>query len=250
LERDMTRDEMADAFESLFRDRLITEILFEVRSGKEATVYCCRGDASTGHDLVAAKLYRQLERRSFRNDSSYQAGRDAILNTRDRRALARKSHHGRDLQFGTWIESEYRTIRMLHELGADVPEAISRSGNVLLMEYFGDESEAAPMLYRIKLERAEAAQFLRQIIDNVTLWLTHHLVHGDLSPYNILHWQGRIVVIDFPQAVDPRVNPNARSLLYRDLENVCGYFERYGIHADANRISNELWNRYKNGVLQ
>src|ERR1700757_2647657 len=110
----MTRDEMADAFDALFRDKLITEVLFEVRSGKEATVFCCRGDASTGHKLVAAKLYRELERRRFRQDAGYQTGRDNVLNSRDRRALARKSDHGRDLQFGTWIESEFRTIQMLH----------------------------------------------------------------------------------------------------------------------------------------
>ena len=247
--QEMTRDEMAVAFDALFRDRLITEVLFEVRSGKEATVYCCRGDASTGMDLLAAKLYRPLERRTFRNDASYQVGRENALARRDRLALEKKSRHGRDLQFGTWIEAEYQTIRMLHDAGADVPAAIARSHNVLLMEYLGDERSAAPMLYRVRLEREQAAQHLRQIIDNVTLWLAHHRVHADLSPYNILYWEDRIVVIDFPQAVDPRVNPNARSLLQRDLENVCGYFERYGIRADANRIGNELWRRYKIGAL-
>ena len=245
----MTRDEMADAFDALFRDRLITEVLFEIRSGKEATVYCCRGDASTGVELLAAKLYRPLERRTFRNDASYQTGRDAPMSRRDKLALAKKSHHGRDLQFGTWIEAEYQTIRMLHEVGADVPVAIARSQNVLLMEYFGDERSAAPMLYRVRLAREQAAQYLRRIIDNVTLWLGHHRVHGDLSPYNILYWEDQIVVIDFPQAVDPRVNPNARSLLQRDLQNVCGHFERYGLHADANRIGNELWRRYQAGAL-
>ncbi len=245
----MTRDEMADAFDALFRDRLITDILFEIRSGKEATVYCCRADPSTGKELIAAKLYRPLERRSFRNDAGYQTGRDAPMGRRDKLALAKKTHHGRDLQFGVWIESEYQTIRMLHEIGADVPDAIARSGSVFLMEYFGDESAAAPMLFRVKLERTQAAQYLRRIVDNVTLWLAHHRVHGDLSPYNILYWNDRIVVIDFPQAVDPRVNPNARSLLQRDLDNVCGYFERYGIHADANRIGNELWTRYRRDAL-
>ncbi len=245
----MTRDEMADAFDALFRDRLITEILFEVRSGKEATVYCCRGDASLGNSLVAAKLYRPLERRSFRNDAGYQSGRDAPMSRRDKLALAKKSHHGRDLQFGTWIDSEFQTIQMLHGAGADVPAAFARSGSVMLMEYFGDERAAAPMLFRVRLEPAQAALYLRQIIDNVALWLKHHRVHGDLSPYNILYWDNRIVVIDFPQAVDPRFNPNAKSLLLRDLENVCGYFERYGMHADANRIGNELWRRYQADAL-
>jgi len=105
------------------------------------------------------------------------------------------------------------------------------------------------MLFRAALNRDEAGATLRKIIDNVTLWLANHLVHGDLSPYNLLYWEGRIVAIDFPQAVDARVNPAARSLLVRDLENVCGYFSKYGIRADAHRIANGLWAQYQSGRL-
>jgi RIO kinase 1 len=117
------------------------------------------------------------------------------------------------------------------------------------MQYFGDEESAAPMLNRVTLPREHADKFLRQIIDNVTLWLANHLVHGDLSPYNLLYWQDRIVAIDFPQAVDPRINTKARLLLGRDLENVCGYFVKYGIRADAARIANALWANYQTGRL-
>lgn len=233
------------ALDALIGDGLVTEILYEVRSGKEATVYCCRADPSTGKELLAAKVYRPLEQRSFRNDAVYQTGRDAAVSSRDRRALGNKTRHGRDVQFGTWIFAEFQTMRALHALGADVPEAIAHSGGTLLMEYFGDEHAAAPMLVRTRLGADEPAAFLRRIIENVTLWLRNDLVHGDLSPYNILYWENRIVVIDFPQTVDAKLNPNARSLLNRDLENICGYFERYGIRADGRRIANELWNRYK-----
>ncbi len=117
------------------------------------------------------------------------------------------------------------------------------------MEYFGDERAAAPMLIRTRLEPDRAAAFLRRIIENVTLWLRNDRVHGDLSPYNILYWENKIVVIDFPQSVDAKLSPIARSLLHRDLENVCEYFERYGIRADATRIANELWNRYRRAEL-
>ena len=117
------------------------------------------------------------------------------------------------------------------------------------MEYFGDESGAAPMLSRAAIDRDQAAALLRAIIDNIGLWLTNHVVHGDLSPYNILYWERRIVAIDFPQAVDSRINPNARMLLIRDLENICGHFRRYGIEADASRIGNELWRRYRAAAL-
>jgi RIO kinase 1 len=138
---------------------------------------------------------------------------------------------------------------MLYEAGADVPEVFGRSSGAILMEYLGDEDAAAPMLSRVTLPREQAEQFLRRIIDNVTLWLRNHLVHGDLSPYNLLYWEGRIVAIDFPQALDARINPSARSLLGRDLENVCGYFGKYGIRADAVRIANALWANYQAGRL-
>lgn len=237
---------LLDAF---IGDGSITDVLYVVRSGKEATVYCCRGAAAFGGGLVAAKVYRPLERRNFHNDAIYQTGRDAVLSSRTRRALANKTRHGRDVQYGTWINAEYQTIRMLHAAGADVPEVFSRSNGALLMEYFGDEEAAAPMLNRVAIPREEAEKVLRRIIDNVTLWLRNHLVHGDLSPYNLLYWEGRIVAIDFPQAVDARMNPSARSLLCRDLENVCGYFGRYGIRADAMRIANALWANYQVGRL-
>jgi RIO kinase 1 len=238
---------LLDAF---IGDGSITDVLYVVRSGKEATVYCCRGAAEFGGGLVAAKVYRPLERRNFRNDAIYQTGRDAAMQTRTRRALANKTRHGRDVQYGAWINAEYQTMRMLYAAGADVPEVFSRSNGAILMEYFGDEEAAAPMLSRVTLPREGADLVLRRIIDNVTLWLTNHLVHGDLSPYNLLYWEDRIVAIDFPQAVDPRINPSARSLLSRDLENVCGYFTKYGIRADAARIANALWANYQAGRLR
>jgi RIO kinase 1 len=241
--------ETGDAFDAFISDGLISEVLYEVRSGKEATVYCCRGAQASGREFVAAKVYRPLEHRGFRNDAIYQTGRDAVLSSRTKRALANKTRHGREVQFATWINAEYQVMRMLHDAGADVPDVLARSGSAILMEYFGDERGAAPMLFRAAMNRDEAGATLRKIIDNVTLWLANHLVHGDLSPYNLLCWEGRIVAIDFPQAVDARMNPAARSLLTRDLENVCGYFSKYGIRADSHRIANGLWAQYQAGQL-
>ena len=107
---------LLDAF---IGDGSITDVLYVVRSGKEATVYCCRGAEG---ELVAAKVYRPLERRNFHNDAIYQTGRDAVLSSRTKRALANKSRHGRDVQYGTWIHAEFQTMRMLYDAGADVPE--------------------------------------------------------------------------------------------------------------------------------
>ena len=239
-------ESLLDAF---IGDGSITDVLYVVRSGKEATVYCCRGSEEFGGGLVAAKVYRPLERRNFHNEAIYRPGHDAALPRRDKLALRKKTAHGREVQYGIWIGAEYQTLKMLHDAGADVPAVFSHSHGAILMEYFGDEDAAAPMLNRAALPREHADMLLRGIIDNVALWLRHHYVHGDLSPYNLLYWEGRIVAIDFPQAVDARFNPNARSLLMRDLENVCGHFSKYGISADPARIANALWANYKMGRL-
>jgi RIO kinase 1 len=239
-------ESLLDAFVG---DGSITDVLYVVRSGKEATVYCCRGADEFGGGLVAAKVYRPLERRNFHNDAIYQPGHDAALSRRDKLALHKKTRHGRDVQYGIWIHAEFQTLRMLFEAGADVPQVFAHSSGAILMEYLGDEDAAAPMLSRATLPRETADQLLRGIIDNVAIWLRNNLVHGDLSAYNLLYWDGRVVAIDFPQAVDARFNSNAKALLVRDLEHVCAHFTKYGIRADASRIANALWANYKSGRL-
>ena len=241
-----TRAEIEESLEPLFADGLITEVLGIVRKGKEANVYCCRGSDLAGREYVAAKVYRSLEQRGFRNDAAYQTGKDRPLRKgREKRALTNKTEFGRKVQAGIWIHSEFDTLRMLHGAGADVPEPLSCSGSAILMEFIGDGAEAAPMLARVSMAPEEATRCLRRIIDNVTLWLRCNLIHGDLSAYNILYRDGDVVVIDFPQAVDARFNPNARNFLERDLENICGHFERVGLHPDPRRIANEIWRRYR-----
>src|SRR5215472_9128705 len=241
------RFEIEASLEPLFTDGLITEVFGIVRKGKEANVYCCRGSSWVGHELVAAKVYRTIEQRSFRNDGDYQQGRDRPIGTRDKRALKNKSRQGRAVQSGMWIHSEFETLQMLHRAGADVPEPITCSGSAILMEFIGDGVEAAPMLARVSMAHEEAQLCLRRIIDNVALWLRCDRIHGDLSAYNILYRDGAVVIIDFPQAVDPRFNQNGLALLERDLENICAHFSKIGLNPDARRIAAEMWRRYRVG---
>jgi RIO kinase 1 len=252
-----TRAEIEESLDPLFADGLITEVLSIVRKGKEANVYCCRGSNLAGREYVAVKVYRSLEQRGFRNDAAYQTvvgkggedrllrGKGRPLGSRLKRALANKSHFGREVQSGMWIRSEFDTLRMLHAAGADVPEPISCSSSAILMEFIGEGAQAAPMLARVTMAPEESRKCLRQILDNVALWLSCDRIHGDLSAYNVLYRDSGIVVIDFPQAVDPRFNPNARHLLERDLENICGHFAPAGLDPDSRRIAGEMWRRYR-----
>jgi RIO kinase 1 len=242
------RDPLQETLDFFFAEGMITEILYEVKRGKEATVYCCQAHPSTGVELLAAKIYRPRDHRGFKNDAMYQEGR-VITNGQVRRAVQSKSRFGREMQFGLWINQEFEVLTALHRAGADVPQPIAHTQNVLLMEYFGDREGAAHSLQGSELARGEARATFERLMDNIELWLAHNYIHGDLSGYNILYWQGQARIIDFPQAVDPRFNSHALFLLSRDIEKVCQYFERYDLTYDARRIAERLWYRFMNAQL-
>lgn len=234
--------------EPFYDDGWIEEVLHTVKSGKEATVYCCRGGQRAEADLVAAKVYTPRQWRSFRNYAVYQEGR-VILDRRLRRAVAKKTHTGRGCQSGLWVDSEFTALRTLHAVGADVPEPYAHSPEAILMEYVGDAEAVASPLRNVRLGRDEARALFHVLMRNIELWLTCNFVHGDLSAFNILYWEGAVKVIDFPQAIDPRMNRNAFDLLLRDIGNVCGYFEQYGMAEDSFRLARRLWSRFDRGEL-
>lgn len=236
---------------------LITGVHRVVQSGKEATVYCCRAHPAMGVEYLAAKVYRPREVRHFKNDAIYQQGRvvqgidghgevnigAGRLNRRLSRAVRNKSRMGREVQFASWVCQEFGTLGRLYAAGADVPRPIDWSGNTILMEYIGDERAPAPQLVSISLEPGEVRPLLARILRNIEICLECDLVHGDLSPFNILYWNGALRVIDFPQSVDAHFNASAFDLLARDVENVCDYFTVYGIHPHPARLARQLWSR-------
>ena len=238
------------ALDGLIDDGWIEEVVSLVKSGKEATVYCCRACESLGMgEYAAAKYYRPRESRSFKDDTLYQEGR-VILSPRARRAVAKRTDFGKAVQQSLWMGAEYETLQILHAAGASVPRPNTLADDVLLMEYVGDGRIPGRPLYSTILGRAAARDALDLLLDNIALWLRHHRIHGDLSPFNILHTESRgITVIDVPQAVDPRQSPHAHMLLQRDLANVLGYFEGHGARLDPTRHAAWLWNEWKMGRL-
>ena len=242
------RDPVQEALDSFFAQGLITKVLSTVKSGKEATVYCCQAGQSTGTERLAAKIYRSRNNRGFKNDAVYREGR-VILDAHVRRAVQKKSHFGREAQFALWINEEFEVMQALYQAGAEIPRPIAKSEHAILMEYLGDQQQAAPVLQYVELAKDEIRPVFNALMDNITLWLANNYIHADLSAYNILYWQGQVKIIDFPQAVDPRFNSNALALLTRDIENVCRYVARYGLEQDSQRIAEQLWYRFKNGEL-
>lgn len=240
-----------------YDDDLITDVLAVVKSGKEATVYLCTAHPATGFDMLAAKVYRPRMFRSLRNDAIYRESREqpqeqwrsARPGRRPKAPRNTRSQQARASQVSDWIAYEYHTQQLLHVAGADIPQPVAQVGNALLMEYVGGMEAAAPLLRQVTLAGEEAQALFQRVLSNIALFLSHNRVHGDLSAYNMLYWQGAITIIDLAQAVDPRHSESMYPVLARDIARVCAYFARCGVEADAETLALDLWQRYQHGEL-
>jgi len=125
-----------------------------------------------------------------------------------------------------------------------VPRPVTANDNALLMSYCGDERQAAPALSSVRLGARTAQRLFEEVLRNVELMLAQGLIHGDLSAYNILYWEGRITLIDFPQVTYAATNRHARAIFERDVRRVCDYFLAQGVHTQPSHIATELWERH------
>jgi RIO kinase 1 len=234
------------AFEHFLDEGLIERVLRPLKSGKEASVHLCRANPrTTGVDLAALKLYHPLDRRDFRDESMYRDG-EWIKERRVRVALEKKTRFGREVQGAIWVSREWETLHKLAAAGARVPRPIEATDDAILMSYIGDVDAAAPQLHVYRPDdRAEAESLLSQILGAVERMLFHDVVHGDLSPFNVLVWDGEVTLIDFPQAVDTKKNHHAHSFLERDVTRICEHFERFGVRSQPARVAADLWTAWE-----
>lgn len=239
----MPYSEDDDAFQHFIDAAHIAGVERVIKSGKEGTVYLCRAHADAPAQFYAAKVYRGREVRLFKDDAKYKDGR-VIKPARERRAVEKKTRFGRRFDDMLWIANEADALGVLGEAGADVPRLVAVAGNTLLMDYVGDADGPAPQLRSVRLDQARAEAIWERILFNVETFLAHNVVHGDLSPYNVLLWEDEIRIIDFPQRVDPRQNPNAEELLRRDLGVLATHFARLGVAVDPEAIGDDLWMRF------
>jgi RIO kinase 1 len=204
-------------------------------------------------EFLAAKVYRPRMFRNLRNDARYREGRPVLgpdsieidrSERRTMRALRKRTNYGMQVAHGSWLMHEYRALEEMHRAGADVPRPYAVSGNAILMSYHGDGRMAAPTLNTVQLPRQEAAALFERIVTNVEMALELGLVHGDLSAFNVLYWQGRITIIDWPQVTYCEGNHSARSILERDLVRICDHFQSQGVRCHAQRLLDRLWSRY------
>ncbi len=236
-----------ERLQPLLEDGLISAVVRQLMSGKEAMVFVVRrGD---GESTCCAKVYKEANKRAFRQAVDYTENRKT-KNSRQARAMAKGTRFGRQAQEAAWQSAEVQALYRLAAAGVRVPEPYGFHEGVLLMELVTDaDGNAAPRLNDVDFSVEDALATHRTLIAEVVRMLCAGLIHGDLSEFNILIGADGPVIIDLPQAVDAAGNNHAEAMLERDVGNLRNYFGRFAPSLLTTAYGQEIWAHYKTGKL-
>ncbi len=232
--------------EPLVQDGLVDEVIRQLMSGKEATVYVVR----CGEEIRCAKVYKEANKRSFRQSVDYTEGRK-VKNSRRARAMEKGTRYGRKAQEEAWQNAEVDALYRLAAAGVRVPKPYNFHEGVLLMELVTDsEGNAAPRLNDLVLTAELSREYHRTLITQVVRMLCAGIIHGDLSEYNVLVDSTGPVIIDLPQAIDAAASNQACKMLLRDVENLATYFGRFAPELLTTDYGMEIWSLYQSSQLR
>jgi RIO kinase 1 len=229
----------------LIEDGLVDEVTCQLMSGKEAMVYIVR----CGTEMRCAKVYKEVNKRSFKKAVEYQEGRKG-RNSRRARAIEKGSKYGRSQQEEAWQDAEVNALYRLTNAGVRVPTPYGCFDGVLLMELITyDDGQVAPRLNDISMNPELAIADHAVVMKYILRMLCAGVVHGDLSEFNVLLDDHGPVIIDLPQAVDAAGNNNARAMLERDVNNMTAYYGQYAPELLRTQYAKEIWALYEDGKL-
>lgn len=229
----------------LVDDGLVDEVISQLMSGKEATVFMVR----CGGEIRCAKVYKEANKRSFKKAAQYQEGRKS-RNSRRARAMEKGSKYGRNQQEEAWQNAEVDALYTVAEAGVRVPHPFGCFEGVLLMELITDEAgDVAPRLNDVVMSKEQAIEDHQLVMNYVLRMLCAGIVHGDLSEFNVLVDEYGPVIIDLPQAVDASANNNAKAMLIRDVDNITTYYGQFAPELLLSKYAQEMWALYESGEL-
>lgn len=231
--------------EPLIQDGFVDEVIRQLMSGKEASVYVVR----CGEEIRCAKVYKEANKRSFRQSTDYTEGRKE-KNSRRVRAMKKGTKYGRKAQEESWQSTEVDALYRLAAAGVRVPKPYNFHEGVLLMDLVTDgDGNAAPRLNDLVLTAELSREYYCILLTQVVRMLCAGIIHGDLSEYNILVDSAGPVIIDLPQAIDAAANNQACAMLLRDVENLATYFGQFAPELLATSYGMEIWSLYQSGQL-
>ncbi len=230
---------------ALIEDGLVDEVIQQLMSGKEATIFIVR----CGAEIRCAKVYKDASKRSFKKAVQYREGRH-VRNSRRGRAMAKGSKFGKREQEEIWQNAEVDALYLLDQAGVRVPHPYGCFDGVLLMELITNaEGGVAPRLNDVAMTAEQARKDHALVMANVVRMLCAGIVHGDLSEFNVLVDESGPVIIDLPQAVNAAGNNNARAMLTRDVINMTNYYGRFAPDLLNSKHAKEIWAHYEAGTL-
>jgi RIO kinase 1 len=200
------------AISSMVSRGLFDSVDFPVATGKEGGVF----RATKGGEYRAVKIYR-VNNTTFRHLPAY-----AIEDLRRETSVR---------NFGglvyAWTRREHTILGRLADAGVHAPHPYGHYRNVLVMQFLGNDEGAAPRLRDAQID--DPTQLYKELRTEIRRMVVDaKLVHGDLSPYNTMFWEGHPWLIDVAQAVS-REHPQAKALLERDIENFAKFLQRLGV---------------------
>lgn len=235
-----------EGLQPLLDDGIIDEVIRQLKSGKEASVYVVR----CGSEIRCAKIYKDMGQRSFQQRAQYQEGRK-VRGSRDARAMAKSTRYGRKEQESAWKNTEVNALYRLVAAGVRVPQPFGFFNGVLIMELVTDaEGHSAPRLGEVELSPEQAREFHQFLIGQIVRMLCSGLIHGDLSEFNVLIGSQGLVIIDLPQAVNAAGNNNAFTMLERDVKNLTDTLGRFAPELRATQFAAEMWALFDQGELK
>lgn len=232
---------MSDELDVLLADGVIDEVLGRLKSGKEANISLVR----RGDFVCAAKVYKDRVTRSFKNNADYREGRK-VRNSRTQRAIDGGGRFGRGAAEQAWKSAEADALYKLFGSGVRVPEPLMFYEGVLLMELVRDaEGHPAPRLIDVAIDPDAAVSIYADLVAQMISMLCCDLIHGDLSPYNILAAADGPTIIDFPQVISAVHSSRAEFFFLRDFDNVVrflsGFDPSLSVHVADGRA---IWRAY------